>query len=1259
MEATDSINPNLVCSSNPNVAIEPPTPRKDTFSTTQSSYFETDDSNTGLGLDFSSASSPLSVTSPSGTSNHQSPPATTMLSSSSNASHRHHPYSHPGGGAAARSRTNSHSSHQRRARSATMTSSNSVGAASEWSTDFGEREMSSDSPMGDLDRERQQQRAEVEEFDDELDELEDDEREDERDQDWMPRNRKKTSQRASQSADRDSSKARSRQASTSSSSHADNNKNNKDDHTFVPPKRSHRRKQAEGHIKRPPNAFILFRAFCSAPSRSMDDHNGIDPPGKPTADQLASLNIVDHRHISRICSHLWKNLSVADRAYWEDLAKRRKLEHAKMYPDYRYKPVFRHKEETTTRKSRAKRKDREFARDVCAKVASELLGGTAVFDQSDAAAASSSSSSSHSKAKRSRAKKPPAPLPSTTVPNGVNDQIVVARASVSSSSSLPPAPAVFPVAATSLSPPSAPTPLSRPIPPAEPVQQLVELLDPANAIHVQHRQPWTFETLRKAMQGEADLPPPYPSLPYKPPSPKKSDKAVRSRKKQTQAVVIPMSEQAAAAPVDRAGKSKRRLMTRRKVKLIVQLQSEPDLVVTEQPVTYARSTSTHPKYDAKQFQYMTELDQHDDSRGALQTQIRQVVEAAAIAAGARNVPRAGHSLDISSSSSFSSNDGIVMVPQAMSRTTSTRKAPPSPLDLGAPSVSSIYRLPLPKSLNQQQHEGPSSPPPPPPSTVKQVDDTVTQLATFKFGTATRHDVRDSTADATPTTTSLYTADSISRGARLSITSSPTSDRWRRQSLMLGMRRRGTIEFVSPPTLSTPSAREAPSTTTTTATPVLSDDQMTYRAQDSAGTVTASLPNVSADLMLISPIAPTFEGQADGRRFSLGRWVTEEVDSSKPRQSQSSLSSESTATTLASGLVTSSADYVPSSSATAFSVEPDYLSLLTAQPFGHFDCSQSLTEHDGEDVDGEEFCGMRDLGMAVDEASDESGRPWTATSSSNWSTTDNSSTCSTTSRPATATSDADDLEERSQQDFEAASKFWSRSQQQQQHSFVEFGVQPLEPGSTFHVDSREYFQAPSSPISIPTHPPIDSAAFGFVVEGPDSSDVDSSPFNPWSWRRQTLRGSDATLRGRQDSIARLSSKHLSQQHVVVDASFSSSSSSNRFSFNVPSSTFEHSSMMVVDNDEYFRTLQFELDEPERQIQVQDQRQQQQPRPIATGQPDLGPTPLAQAPVQEHGLPEVQTEAMNNVVYIYLTREQAKDAQLVDSFLRLGYGVTFDR
>lgn len=86
---------------------------------------------------------------------------------------------------------------------------------------------------------------------------------------------------------------------------------------------SHARKTPPGHVKRPRNAFILFRSHaCSS---------NLIPPSVEK----------DHRQISRIVSHMWKSLPAEEKIRWEREAEAEKELHRKLHPDYRYKPIYR------------------------------------------------------------------------------------------------------------------------------------------------------------------------------------------------------------------------------------------------------------------------------------------------------------------------------------------------------------------------------------------------------------------------------------------------------------------------------------------------------------------------------------------------------------------------------------------------------------------------------------------------------------------------------------------------------------------------------------------------------------------------------------------------------------------------------------------------------------------------------------------------------------------------------------------------------
>ncbi|GAA5926764.1 hypothetical protein JCM3775_007032 [Rhodotorula graminis] len=136
------------------------------------------------------------------------------------------------------------------------------------------------------------------------------------------------------------------------------------------PVKSHSRKQAPGHIKRPPNAFILFRSHCCAPESV--DPSLPDPPGTAHARYLASLEINNSQHISMIVSQVWNQLKPEEKDYWDEKARFAKEEHARLHPDYRYRPQQRGKE-TVRRRKKPEPKDRNQERNACTEVAQQVL----------------------------------------------------------------------------------------------------------------------------------------------------------------------------------------------------------------------------------------------------------------------------------------------------------------------------------------------------------------------------------------------------------------------------------------------------------------------------------------------------------------------------------------------------------------------------------------------------------------------------------------------------------------------------------------------------------------------------------------------------------------------------------------------------------------------------------------------------------------------------------------------------------------------
>ncbi|KAG2123577.1 hypothetical protein DEU56DRAFT_829190 [Suillus clintonianus] len=89
-----------------------------------------------------------------------------------------------------------------------------------------------------------------------------------------------------------------------------------------PNRTSHSRKKEEGHIPRPPNAFIVFRSCLW----SNEDFRSLES---------------DHRNVSRIAGERWRNLSDNEKEPFVQMAKEAKALHAKMYPNYKYSPSHR------------------------------------------------------------------------------------------------------------------------------------------------------------------------------------------------------------------------------------------------------------------------------------------------------------------------------------------------------------------------------------------------------------------------------------------------------------------------------------------------------------------------------------------------------------------------------------------------------------------------------------------------------------------------------------------------------------------------------------------------------------------------------------------------------------------------------------------------------------------------------------------------------------------------------------------------------
>lgn len=122
------------------------------------------------------------------------------------------------------------------------------------------------------------------------------------------------------------------------------------------PRSSRGRKKKEGHIPRPPNAFMIFRSSYWAKEKS-----------KPGTDR-------DNRKISCAAGEEWRKLTSEQQQPYVDAALAKKAEHNRLYPDYRYSPVskkdVRKRTRTRTRTCESKAEER-----FCQRIAKMVLEG--------------------------------------------------------------------------------------------------------------------------------------------------------------------------------------------------------------------------------------------------------------------------------------------------------------------------------------------------------------------------------------------------------------------------------------------------------------------------------------------------------------------------------------------------------------------------------------------------------------------------------------------------------------------------------------------------------------------------------------------------------------------------------------------------------------------------------------------------------------------------------------------------------------------
>ncbi|TFK63608.1 hypothetical protein BDN72DRAFT_861977 [Pluteus cervinus] len=114
------------------------------------------------------------------------------------------------------------------------------------------------------------------------------------------------------------------------------------------------KKGDQGYIKRPENAFILFRRKCCEERQAALDEAAAEGAAPSKKQRQADL--------SKTISLQWKTLPTEERQYWEQMAKERKKEHEQMYPNYVYRPQ-RTREKDGRSKSRKPTKGRRATQD--------------------------------------------------------------------------------------------------------------------------------------------------------------------------------------------------------------------------------------------------------------------------------------------------------------------------------------------------------------------------------------------------------------------------------------------------------------------------------------------------------------------------------------------------------------------------------------------------------------------------------------------------------------------------------------------------------------------------------------------------------------------------------------------------------------------------------------------------------------------------------------------------------------------------------
>ncbi|ESK91387.1 HMG-box [Moniliophthora roreri MCA 2997] len=132
---------------------------------------------------------------------------------------------------------------------------------------------------------------------------------------------------------------------------------------------SHSRRHDDGHIRRPPNAFILFRSECCKNK------------GKET----------DETVISRLAGKLWGKLPADEKEVYQQRALQVAAEHSKLYPGYKYTPSHRNKPKVARRKPA-----RDTVTEIrnCSDPASRIMRGQPLLERTPTPALSAPASDS-------------------------------------------------------------------------------------------------------------------------------------------------------------------------------------------------------------------------------------------------------------------------------------------------------------------------------------------------------------------------------------------------------------------------------------------------------------------------------------------------------------------------------------------------------------------------------------------------------------------------------------------------------------------------------------------------------------------------------------------------------------------------------------------------------------------------------------------------------------------------------------------------